>query len=85
MELKKSAGRELKAELVAKEPKRCRVLETREDGDASLGRSPVFGGLSVRRLISMVPSSSVFDTEAECSLRIRDLDFGERGSSFALL
>lgn len=33
----------------------------------------------------MVPSSSVFDTEAECSLRIRDLDFGERGSSLPLL
>ena len=84
IELKKSAGREVNAELVAKEPKRCRVLDIKDDGDASLGRSPAFDGLSLR-LLSMVPSSSVFDTEAECSLRMCDLDLGERGSSLSLL
>ena len=85
---KKSAGREVKAEPVASDPKRCRVLDTREEGDASLGGSLVFAGLSLRRLLSMVPSSSVLDTDAECSLRpfdSRDLDLGERGSCKPLL
>jgi hypothetical protein len=76
---------------VASDPRRWRVLDTRDDGEASLGDWVSPGLLirpSFRRLFSILPSSSVFDTEAECSLcpfDICDLDFGDRGSCSSLL
>lgn len=88
MDPKASAGREAKGELVASEPRRCLVLDTREDGEASFAGSPVFTGFLLRSLPSMLPSSSVLDTDAECSLRpfdTCDLDLGERGSCCPLL
>ena len=53
------------------EPKRCRVLLMKEFGEDSISVSSTSRVLALflRRLLSSVVSSSVFDIDAECSRR----------------
>lgn len=65
-----SFSRGPKAPVVVIDPRRLRVLEMKEFGEESRGASSLVPDRvwALRRRLSIVFSSSVFETEVECSL-----------------